>query len=220
MDKTAGPRPTPPSTRRGLLIGVVIGLCGTLVLVLAAAWMLGWLDEDSSSIADSSSDSSEHTVSIDTEHLAVELTVPGDVAINHVDVGPIQHPELDCRTVRYEFGGGLTVEAFAADCEVDASQQIQNGWHGAYRTLEDVPDPVDVTDMATGAGPAEIFVQEYAEYTNSSNFWDEPVAIVLLTEPVDADFPTLVLRSDKGELSREELTDIVFSLSTIENYSD
>lgn len=215
-DRNAGPRETPPRARRGFLLGAVIGCCVTLVLMLTAAWTLGWLDADSSS--GSLSDSSERTISIDTEHLAVELTVPGDLAITRVDVGPGWAHQFDCRAIRYELGR-LTVEAFQADCEIDAAQQIINGWHGAYRTLDDVPEPVDVVDIATGAGPAEVFVQSYAEYTNSSNFWEEPVAIVTLDEPVDADFPNLVLRSDKAELSREELTEVVASLSAIEDYS-
>lgn len=211
-----GPRPSAPSNRRGLLVGVVIGCCATLVLALATAWMLGWFDRESSSGAPWH-DPAEHTVFIDTEHLAVELTVPGDLAIDRVHAGPFYGPALDCRFLRYRFGGDLVLEAFENACEIDSTQRVINGRHGFYRTLDDVPDPVDVREVATDAGPAEVFVQEYAEYTNSSNYWDEPVAIVALDDPVDPDFPTLVLRSDKGELSREALTEIVASLSAIED---
>lgn len=216
MDWNAGQRPTAPSRRRGYFVGVVIGCCATLVVTLATAWMLGWFDQESSS-GTSWHDPSEHTVSIDTEHLAVELTVPGDLAVDRVHAGPFYGPALDCRILRYRFGGDLVLEAFEDACEIDSTQRVINGRHGFYRTLDDVPEPVDVSEVATDAGPAEVFVQEYAEYTNSSNYWDEPVAIVTLSDPVDSDFPTLVLRSDKGELSREELTKVVASLSAIED---
>lgn len=197
-----------PSTRRGFLIGLAIGVGGTLVLALVALLALGVFSGHASS---------DHAVPIDGEHLSVEVTVPSDLAIDEVAAHPATGFDPDCRGVRYEFGGDLTIEAFAADCAVEeASQQIMNGDHGVYRTIEDVPEPVDVEEVSTWAGPAQVFVQHYAEHTNVSDSWDEPVAIVALDDPVDADFPTVVLRSDKGAFSREEFTEIVASLSDIE----
>ncbi|WP_026928925.1 hypothetical protein [Glycomyces tenuis] len=200
----------PPSTRRGIVIGLTIGFGGALVLVLVALLAIGVLGGPTSLFSPP-----EHRISIDGEHLSVELTVPGDLAIDEVAAGPDGGSDPDCRGVRYEFGSELTVEAFAADCAADAPQQIMNGHHGTYRTLADVPEPVDTEEVATGAGPAQVFVQHYEEHTNFSDSWEEPVAVVTLDDPVDAEFPTLVLRSDKAALSREELTEIAASLNPI-----
>ena len=204
MNATASPKPS--STRRGVLIGLAIGLGGALALVLVALLVFG---------VPGGAASSDRDITIDDEHVAVKLTVPGDLAIDWVSSNP--DAGTDCRRVRYEFVRDLVIEAVATDCAVGAEQEIMNGGHGVYRTLEDVPDPVEVDEVGTGAGTAQVFVQRYEEYTNESNAWDEPVAIVTLDDPADAAFPTLVLRSDRAALSREEFTEIVASLSSLDH---
>ncbi|MCD0447331.1 hypothetical protein LO763_27315 [Glycomyces sp. A-F 0318] len=211
MDTTTAPPARRAPTRRRVLVGAAIGLGGALALVLLASQVLGMFGRPLSS--------SDHEVVVHGEHVAVVLTVPGGLAIDAVVANPDGDADTECRGVRYEFGADLTVEAFASDCAVDGEQRIINGRHGVYRTLADVPDPVEVAEVATGVGPAQVFVQRYGEYTNVSDSWDEPVAIVTLDDPVDAEFPTLVLRSDKAALSREELTAIVSSLEPVGPWS-
>lgn len=210
MSSTTGPAPWRGSTRRGVLIGLVAGVGGTLALALVAALVLGVFGDGRPHA------STTRDIPIDGEHVSVEVTVPGDLAIDEVAANAYSDTDPECRDIRYEFGVDLTVEAFASDCAIDPVQRIMNGGHGAYRTMEDVPDPVDVEEVATGAGPARVFVQHYSEHTNVSESWEEPVAIVTLDAPVDPDFPTLVLRSDKAAFSREAFTEIVKSLDPIE----
>jgi hypothetical protein len=58
-----------------------------------------------------------------------------------------------------------------------------------------------------------VFVQEYVECTNSRDRWDEPVAIVTVDAPVDAAYPTLVVRGEKDLVSRAEVEEIVATLA-------
>ena len=58
-----------------------------------------------------------------------------------------------------------------------------------------------------------VFGQRYFECTNSCRNFVEPVAIITVDEPVDPGYPTLVLISTKGELSREAFTGIVRTLT-------
>lgn len=210
MSAAMHPGPARPRSWRAFVLGAVVGVCLGLVLTVSALVVVGMIGASDGTL--SWSGSGDNEITIDSERIAVSMTVPHGMAVHSVDTDA----HRDCRAVRYRFGGDLTVEAYASDCKVDDTQQTINGDHGTYRTLEDVPEPVDVSEEDTPAGPAQIFVQRYEEYTNTSNSWDEPVAIVTLDEPVDADFPTLVLRSDKAELSREELTAVALSLSPIE----
>lgn len=118
-----------------------------------------------------------------------------------------------CPTIRYEFGEELTVEAFARECTGgDSRGGLLNGHHGVYRSPADVEDPIDPLSIRTPVGEALVFEQRYEEHTNFGSEWDEPVAIVTLDAPADPRFPTVVLRSDKAALSREQLIAIVTSL--------
>ena len=120
----------------------------------------------------------------------------------------------DCPTTTFESRhGNLVFEAVARDCHPEDNDRVINGYHGTYRTLDDVEDPTDVAHVDTdGLGDAVVFTQHYAEYTNFTSDWDEPVAIVTLDAPESADYPTLVVRSEKAELSRADFTEVVRSM--------
>ena len=212
MDMTVGGHPGSRPPRHLMLLGAVIGFCVALVLAVSGAWALGMFGSFGAG-----SSSSDRRVAIQTEHLALTMTVPGDLGILEVHTGPAPDAELDCQKLRYAFGTALSIEAFARDCRTDDSQSITNGNHGDYRTLDDVPDPIDVHQISTHAGPAEVFTQKYTEYTNDSTTYVEPVAIVTFDQPTDPDFPTLVLRSSKGALPLEDFTEIVSSLSVLDH---
>ncbi|HIV57742.1 MAG TPA: hypothetical protein H9902_07270, partial [Candidatus Stackebrandtia faecavium] len=122
--------------------------------------------------------------------------------------------EAECTSVQYILDNHrLVVNAYSKDCDLPrAPQQIYNGYHGMYRTLDDVPDPIDVEKIDTPLGEAEIFLQEYSEHTNFSREWEEPVAIITFDKPTNADFPTMVITSQKAALSRPHFTQIVSAL--------
>jgi hypothetical protein len=158
-------------------------------------------------------DGDSHRLEVRGSHTGFDAEVPagwGIVEVRDADT---------CGSVSYriEDADGETrvvVEAVPTSCaEAAENGQIGNGQHGIFRTLADVPDPNGVKKISSDLGDAEVFTQEYFECTNSCRYWDEPVAIVTLAEPVDAGYPTLVLRADKAEVERGQLEEIVRSLA-------
>jgi len=123
-----------------------------------------------------------------------------------------------CGSVSYLLREGsslrLVIEAVPASCpDAGVDTQIGNGFHGVYRTVDDVPDPQDRESVDTDLGSATVFTQKYFECTNSCEDWSEPVAIITLDAPVDVGYPTLVVRGEKETLSRAELEEIVATLA-------
>lgn len=207
MSNTAGaPSGLGGRPRRWLVVlfGVVGAGCGVLLLFTVVAVGIGLVG--SLSFGDDVAE-----VTVETETVAFQLGLPRDVGIS--DIASPDDAE-ECPTFFADLGDALTVTAVGESCPIEegTNRQIGNGDHGTYRTLADVPDPLAVTEVSTDLGRAQVFEQEYFECTNFCNDWKEPVAIVELEHPVDPEFPTLVLRSSKAELSRSELTEIVESL--------
>ena len=194
---------------------VIAVLLGALVVCLSAMLATGFLG---GFVSESSGFSDGRLITIDDEHVAVELTVPAGIGIDRISTNPdpdnLAHP--GCPTLGYKFGADLVIEAIPADCAIRSPQQVMNGRHGTYRKLADVPDPIDPRAVTTTIGSAQVFEQHYSEHTNVSSDWQEPVAIVTLDSPIDPDFSTLVVRSDKAALSRDELTKVVASLRPVE----
>ncbi len=83
----------------------------------------------------------------------------------------------------------------------------------SYR-FDELPD--DGGRLRVEAVPTEcdavVFTQEYYECTNSCERWHEPVAIITLDDPVDPDYPTLVVRAERDELSRSDLEELLGAL--------
>ena len=157
-------------------------------------------------------DEDTHQVEVRGTHTAFDLEVGVDWAITDVwdadTCGSVSYVVSEDGATR------LVVEAVPTSCP-DAGQdtQIGNGFHGVYRTLDDVPDPRDPETVSTDLGDATVFVQEYFECTNECERWDEPVAIVTVAAPVDAGYPTLVVRGDKDKVSRADFEEIVATLA-------
>jgi len=149
-------------------------------------------------------------VTVEDDLVAFEMRVPSGTAISSIGVADDAE---GCAMVTYRFNDyGLVVEAVSRSCEVRADRAIINGYHGIYRTVADVPHPQDMAIVDTNLGSAETFLQNYAEYTNLTSKWVEAVAIVSLAAPVNPDFPTLVVRSDKAGLDRDEFTEVIRQL--------
>ncbi|GAA3651320.1 hypothetical protein [Microbacterium marinilacus] len=157
--------------------------------------------------------SSGRHVEISDPRFAIDLRVPDRLTITRVSA----RPDADgCATARYSFGSDLTLEAHSSACAGLEQGPRANGSHGVYVSLEDVAEPREAAEVQTRLGPAQVFVQQYTECTNLCRDFEEPVAIISLDDPDDASYPSLVLRSDRGELSRDELTEIVTSLRALE----
>lgn len=184
-----------------MLVGASV--VGTVAVLGVAALVLGFLSP-------AAMDTEQSRVTVRDDHIAFDIKVPEGTAISTIDV---EDETEGCARVSYTLNDhGLVVEAVSRTCRVP-DEQISNGHHGVYRTLKDVPEPSKVATVRTWLGPAKVFTQSYSEHTNVSNSWDEPVAIVTLDDPVDADYPTLVVRSDKAALTREEFTHVVEDLA-------
>jgi hypothetical protein len=121
-----------------------------------------------------------------------------------------------CGSVTYvidDVAGGsaeIGVQAVPTDCpEASQNSQIGNGRHGVYRTIADVPAPLDQTPVTTALGPGVAFDQAYYQCTNHCDNWKEPVVIITLDHPVDPAYPTLVVRGDRDSVSRSRLVSIL-----------
>lgn len=162
---------------------------------------------------------SEQRITLDDDHLSLSLNVPDGMGITSVTREGFGD-EPQCATVRYRLGTELTLESFASSCEVTDDESsdydaLRNGHHGEYRTMDDVTDPIDVTSVDTPLGPAHVFSQKYGEYTNLSRTWEEPVAIIELSGPTDPEFSSLVIRSDREAMSRDDIVEILDSLRDV-----
>ena len=161
---------------------------------------------------DIGSDDDTHALEVRGARTAWELEVPRDWAITDVWEADV------CGSVSYVVSEAgrtrLVIRAMPADCpEAEQNTQIGNGFHGVYRTIDDVPDPQDQETVPTDLGEATVFTQEYFECTNECERWDEPVAIVTVDSPVDAGYPTLVVRGEKDTVPRAEFEEIVATLA-------
>lgn len=154
----------------------------------------------------------DREIEIDDGRAAVELTVPSGVAIESVVTKTAYET---CPMVAYYLSGprrmAVQLELPAADCRIedDLNENITNGRHGVYRTIGDVAAAQDVSRFDTELGAATVFTQKYVECTNSCTSYQEPVAIIELAEPASSDYPTLVLRGFRDELTREQLEVLV-----------
>jgi hypothetical protein len=159
-----------------------------------------------------SGDDDSRRLEVRGTHTGFDVEVPEDWGITDV------WDSDTCGSVSYRIREGhelrLAIEAVPASCaEAGGDPQIGNGFHGLYRTIEDVPEPEDVETVSTALGEAAVFTQEYFECTNSCDRWQEPVAIVSVDDPVDAGFPTLVLRGEQDSVSRAELEELLATLA-------
>ncbi len=158
-------------------------------------------------------DDCSHVVEVRGSHVHFSMRVPETWGIGYA------REDAVCGSASYRFyelpddGGRLRVEAVPTECDAaSSSSSIGNGSHGTYRTIDDVPEPEDVGSVETLLGDAVVFTQEYYECTNSCERWHEPVAIITLDDPVDPDYPTLVVRAERVELSRSDLEELLGAL--------
>lgn len=91
---------------------------------------------------------------------------------------------------------------------VGEDDQIGNGHHGVYVTLDDVREPFDVEEHDVTAGALTTFQQDYFECTNSCTDYRDHVGLLTLADPPDPDHPTLVLMDAKGEVPLDDLVDL------------
>jgi hypothetical protein len=156
------------------------------------------------------SDVGSQLVEVSTPHTSFGLDLDHGWAMTRVYEGD------PCGSVTYVVDDVLTgedelaVSAVPTDCpEASQNSRIGNGRHGVYRTIADVPAPLDQKQVTTPIGPGLLFDQAYYECTNRCDHWTEPVVIITLDHPVDPAYPTLVVRGTKDAVARARLTSIV-----------
>jgi hypothetical protein len=141
---------------------------------------------------------------IDTDQVAFVIDHDGSLSVSEM-----RDPSRDpgCGTTTAFFSGtlDLRIEAVPTDCALAGPIDPGDGEHGRYRTIDDVADPIDVEDVDTALGPAVLFAQHYDDA-------EEALAIVTLDDPVDPNYPTLVIRSDDGDFGRDELRAMLATL--------
>ncbi|MFD1718370.1 hypothetical protein [Georgenia deserti] len=200
----------PPRSRRWpWVVGVVV----LLVWAVTATGLL-FVQGDGEADGRGGAEPDERALRIADDLLFAELTVPRSMSIRDIDT---REGAEHCGPVRrYTLGDsvgdrGLWIELVPTDCpDVGGmNRRIGNGFHGLYRTIDDVDDPRDVAEVSTDLGEAVIFEQLYYECTNSCTDDIEPVAIISVDRPRDSDYPTVVLHVSGDELGREQLADIV-----------
>lgn len=86
-----------------------------------------------------------------------------------------------------------------------------NGRRPLFHSIEDMTKEQlsQAHRFSIDSGTVVTFEQPYFECTQSCDHWREPVALITLHSPADRDYPTLVVRSDRAALDREDLERLV-----------
>lgn len=127
------------------------------------------------------------------------------------EVTPFAEPEgwePPCSIRQAQVSDGETLidlELNGPDCAGAGQDQIGNGYHGFYVSLDDVPEPLDVAEQDVTAGALTTFSQDYFECTNSCTDYQDHVGLLALDSPADPQRPTLVLLDAKGDRSMADL---------------
>lgn len=166
---------------------------------------------------DHSASEEVHKVTVRDAHLAFSLDAPGGVMRPTRDKAQEDRSAASgCRVIVYRLRDepNLRVEAARRDCQAPPHSPPGNGQHGVYKDLTDLDPGLrgDGALLRTALGSAEVLSQRYYECTNACKNFQEPIAFVSLRDPVDQDFPILVLRSDQEQISRTDFARIVKSL--------
>jgi hypothetical protein len=125
----------------------------------------------------------------------------------------------DCTSLRGWLSPGddqprVDLQLNSAGCRgLEPLDQIGNGYHGTYVTIDDVGDPADVEEHQVATGTLVTFSQDYFECTNECNDYDDHVGLLTLTVPRDPAFPTLTVLDTKGERSFDELVALADAIS-------
>jgi hypothetical protein len=142
--------------------------------------------------------------------MALRVTLAGDERIEESEGLPADAcPDAWAHLIRGD-DTIATIKTYAWTCDPQ-DERIGNGRHGIYRSADDIPRIPRQTmrKVRTPLGPASVFTQKYYECTQSCEVWSEPVAIIDLVHPTDADHPTLVVMSARGVLDQDELVDLI-----------
>jgi hypothetical protein len=101
----------------------------------------------------------------------------------------------------------LRLSAYAASCDATGNTAPGNGRHGGYRSVADIPADrlASSIKVHTAIGDAVAFTQRYYECTNSCHNYTEPVAVITLDHPQDPGFPALMVYSERGTISLDQL---------------
>lgn len=145
-------------------------------------------------------------LSVADERLAFTIALPEE----HVLTNSFEWDEGDrCVAPAWDLADGIAIEAWPASCSPVAERRPGNGRYGHYRTLADVPDPVDPVEVDTVLGPATVVGQLYYHCTDECKEWDLDIAIIELSEPVNHEYPTLTVIGTRRTFERADLLDLL-----------
>ncbi|HWL43245.1 MAG TPA: hypothetical protein VNQ73_09895 [Ilumatobacter sp.] len=142
-------------------------------------------------------------LSVAHEHLAFTLALPEEHALRasgHDDFAG----NGSCVYYWWQLAGGVDIEAWPANCD-PANSEPGNGSFGHYRTLADAPGLQSAGEAHTVLGPATLGEQVYYECTNSCVEWPLDIAVIELSEPVDAEYPTLAIVATARNATTDDL---------------
>lgn len=153
----------------------------------------------------------ETMISVADERIAITLALPDEHPVINAGEHDFNNgPE--CMTPYWQLDGGVDLEAWPASCDPHNSNP-GNGDYGHYRSAADAPAPIDPVEVETVLGPAEVFGQLYYQCTNECVEWDLDVAVITLSEPVNAEYPTLTVIAAAEDLTRDDLLALIDSFA-------
>lgn len=163
------------------------------------------------------SDAYSATATLDEPPFALSMKVRNGEKITEVWIiqAPSQGPACTVANAQLRAGDETLLEfqGVSNDCNFE-NRAPGNGNHGSYPSIDDARAGgsangrhLESVHVDTPIGPAEVFLQSYYECTNSCQTYTEPVAIIALTQPTGARYPSITVYSNKGRLTEDQLTD-------------
>lgn len=184
------------TARRRLLVWILIGVLALSLIGNALSVVL-------------LHDAAEQTVaSVTVSDQRVSFTVRSEGLL----AATTTEPENGCEVALYRLADKLSIYAVPRDCTIE-QEQILNGRHGWYSTLDQVDDPLEATTVETRLGQAQVFGQKYTECTNSCSSSTDQIALIRLDRPADPEFPVLVVMSTGDERTRAEFLQLLTGIS-------
>ena len=124
-------------------------------------------------------------------------------------------PSDECGALPASLGTGsgfVSLRLPEAVCADEAQDAPLNGEHGDYISIEDVPEPREVSTVEVPLGSATTFLQDYEECTQECVVTEDRVALVALDPPIGGSYPTLMVQVDSETLSETEFLDLLAAI--------
>lgn len=144
----------------------------------------------------------------------LEADLPGDWVVEQAFPAP-DTPSGQCEVLPASLGTGsgfVSLRLPEAVCADEPQDAPLNGDHGDYITIEDVPEPREVSTVEVPLGSATTFLQDYEECTQECVVTEDRVALVALDPRIGEAYPTLMVQVDSEVLSESEFLDLITAI--------